>query len=175
MCSNPSGCRAVNQPSHPNIESRNPLLYQTLWKGRQIGAIYIGAISTLLLMALAIMAMNSVADTTTVDGDWIIATDTNLDNGTWIVKGAIIVSDCKLTIRKSIIVVNSTVPSKNQILVNETGRLVVSESVIRGGSFGICIEVYGDTTLRNTTITNLDWRNLRYGVYHESGVLEDTT
>ena len=123
------------------------------------------------VVVISILSGTATADTTTVNGEWHFTENTTLSDGSWVINGTIIVSNCTLTLDKAQLNFNSKSSEYNRILVMETGRLVSRDSWISGVDLGVCLEVLGDTLLENTTITNMDREYRGFGIYHVSGNL----
>jgi len=128
--------------------------------------------SVLVILSVhTLLAQDTDAAPTTIDGDWTIGVDTLLSNGTWIVSGTIYVSECTLTLEDSTLILNSSSHLRNRVVVNSTAHLISRRSTIAGGARGVCIEVRGDSLLENTTVRNMDRAYREFGLFHEGGRL----
>ncbi|MCK5252969.1 MAG: hypothetical protein KAQ96_08460, partial [Thermoplasmata archaeon] len=80
-----------------------------------------------LLAGVSIMTMSFLggtvdAGTTIKDSDLYINETTTLIDGTWVVNGSIVISNCTLTLDNATVVLNSTSIGSNRIHVNGTSR-----------------------------------------------------
>jgi len=103
--------------------------------------------------AVALLQDGSEAGTTHIDGNWTIDQDTTLSNGTWWVDGCVEVEAGALHLDHAELVVNDS-RAYNSLIVDAHASLHANDSVIRGGSVGVEIIMFGEATFLGCTLTN---------------------
>jgi hypothetical protein len=161
------GTTSNDTPISISLNMRNASSMLASW----MRGLILYAVLLLALLAITLAVGQAKAGTTLVDGNLAVDVDTILRDGTWEVTGSVLVSNCTLTLDNASLVLNSTSPYKNRVVVGEAARLVARWSTIRGGVTGVCVEVSGDVLLENTTVRNTDVEYLGCGIFQEAGTL----
>jgi len=128
-------------------------------------------IAFVFLSVSTILFDQAQASTTFIVGEWRIEESTVLKNGVWDVNGSIIVINCTLMLDNARISFNSTSFSPEIIRVMAGGQLDSLDSTLEGGSKGFHLELLGDASFINTTVSTHEYDPQTYGIWQLAGNL----